>query len=55
MSTLVAVNGVLSDLETPRDAPDSVSPLVGEPSRDDEERDARPVSPADARSDSPKP
>jgi len=36
MSTLVAVDGVLYDLESSTDAPDGVSPLVGEPARDDE-------------------
>ncbi len=53
MSTLVAVDGVVYDLETSRDAPDSVSPLVGEPPRDDEEQAAKPVSPA--RTDGPTP
>jgi hypothetical protein len=51
MSTLVAVDGVVYDLETSGDAPDSVSPLVGEPSRDDEEQDAGP----DPRTDGPLP
>ena len=55
MSTLVAVDGVVYDLETSRDAPDTVSPLVGEPPRDDEDPEAEPVSPADARSDGPTP
>ena len=36
MSTLVAVDGVLYDLESSPDAPDGVSPLVGEPAREDE-------------------
>jgi len=49
MSTLVAVDGVIYDLETSRDAPESVSPLVGEPSRDDEARDPEP----DPRTDGP--
>ncbi|HEY1906141.1 MAG TPA: hypothetical protein VGG91_08870 [Myxococcaceae bacterium] len=55
MSTLVAVDGVLYDLETSRDAPDSVSPLVGEPARDDQGREPEPVSPPDARTDGPTP
>ena len=55
MSTLVAVDGVLYDLETSRDAPDSVSPMVGEPPRDDEDPGAKPVPPTDARSDGPTP
>jgi hypothetical protein len=36
MSTLVAVDGVVYDLETSRDAPDGVSALVGESPRDEE-------------------
>ena len=36
MSTLVAVDGVLYDLESSPDAPDGVSALVGEPEREDE-------------------
>jgi hypothetical protein len=36
MSTLVAVDGVVYDLESSTDAPDGVSALVGEPARDDE-------------------
>ena len=36
MSTLVAVDGVVYDLETSTDAPDGVSALVGEPSRDEQ-------------------
>ena len=36
MSTLVSVDGVLYDLESSPDAPDGVSPLVGEPAREDE-------------------
>jgi hypothetical protein len=55
MSTLIAVDGVLYDLETSRDAPDSVSPMVGEPPRDDEEPAGEVASPADARTDSPTP
>jgi hypothetical protein len=51
MSTLVAVDGVLYDLETSRDAPEGVSPMVGEPPRDEDGQAAKPVSPADARSD----
>ncbi|HET6983159.1 MAG TPA: hypothetical protein VFI53_13520 [Myxococcaceae bacterium] len=53
MSTLVAVDGVVYDLETSPDSPDTVSPLVGEPPRDDEDQVPEPVAPADARSDAP--
>ena len=51
MSMLVAVDGVLHDLESSTEGPDGVSPLVGEPVPDDEgwrdepERSAEP--PAD--------
>ena len=55
MSTLIAVDGVVYDLETSRDAPDSVSAMVGEPPRDDEEQDAEPFSPPGARTDGPTP
>jgi hypothetical protein len=44
MSTLVAVDGVLSDLEASSGAPAGVSPLVGEPSPD-EERERRDPEP----------
>jgi hypothetical protein len=44
MSTLVAVDGVIYDLETSTESPDGVSALVGEPSRDDEDwRDPEPA------------
>jgi len=36
MSTLVAVDGVLHDLESSTGTPEGVSPLVGEPTPDDE-------------------
>jgi len=36
MSTLVAIDGVLYDLESSPDAPDGVSALVGEPAREDD-------------------
>ena len=56
MSTLVAVDGVVYDLETSVDSPDTVSPLVGEPPRDDDdEQAAKPVPPTDPRSDGPTP
>jgi hypothetical protein len=55
MSTLVAVDGVVYDLETSRDAPDSVSPMVGEPPRDDEEQDVDSGPGTDARTDGPAP
>ena len=35
MTTLVAVDGVVYDLETSTDSPDGVSALVGEAERDD--------------------
>jgi hypothetical protein len=38
MSTLVAVDVVVYDLEASTDVPDGVSPLVGDPARDDEGR-----------------
>src|SRR5262249_45528759 len=38
MSTLVAVDGVLYDLESSTEVPDGVTALVGEPERDDEAR-----------------
>ena len=36
MSTLVAIDGVLYDLESSPDTPDGVAALVGEPEREDE-------------------
>jgi hypothetical protein len=45
MSTLVAVDGVLYDLEASSGAPAGVSPLVGEPSPDDERERREPEPP----------
>lgn len=42
MSTLVAVDGVLYDLEGSSGAPAGISPLVGEPSPEDVRRDPEP-------------
>jgi hypothetical protein len=36
MSTLVAIDGILYDLESSPDTPDGVSALVGEAEREDE-------------------
>ena len=38
MSTLVAIDGVLYDLESSPEVPDGVTALVGEPERNDEAR-----------------
>jgi len=54
MSTLVAVDGVVYDLEASSGAPSGVSPLVGEPSPDDERHGRNPDPPErDATADGP--
>jgi hypothetical protein len=45
MSTLVAIDGVIYDLEAPASVPDGVTALVGEPSRDDAGDDAAEIEP----------
>jgi len=52
MSTLVAVDGVVYDLEAWGDAPESVSPLVGDPARDDEVAPGESERSSESRDDS---
>jgi hypothetical protein len=57
MSTLVAVDGVLYDLESSPDGPDGVSALVGEPVREDDgwrgDPEPSPEGPADGPPERP--
>ena len=53
MSMLVAVDGVLHDLESTTEGPDGVSPLVGEPVPDDEGRPGEPDRPVEPPADGP--
>jgi hypothetical protein len=53
MSTLVAVDGVVYDLETSREAPDSVSPMVGEAAPDDEAVRGEAERSSESRTDGP--
>ena len=53
MSTVVAVDGVLYNLESSTHAPDGVSPLVGEPAPDDEGWRGDPEPAADGPADGP--
>jgi hypothetical protein len=53
MSTLVAVDGVLYDLESSGEAPDGVSPLVGESSPDADLPEEDPVPSSEPRGDGP--
>jgi hypothetical protein len=53
VSTLVAVDGVLYDLESSPDAPDRVSALVGEPARDEEGWRGEPEPAAEGPGDGP--
>ncbi len=54
MSTLVAIDGVLYDLESSTEAPDGVTALVGEsPREDDEGRRGDPEASAEPSRDGP--
>lgn len=53
MSTLVAIDGVLYDLESSPDAPDGVSALVGDPARDDDGLRGEPERAPEAQQDGP--
>jgi hypothetical protein len=53
VSTLVAVDGVLYDLESSTGSPEGVSALVGEPAPDDEGTRGDPEPPVEPSSDGP--
>ncbi|HZW87918.1 MAG TPA: hypothetical protein VFF12_02460 [Myxococcaceae bacterium] len=53
MSTLIAVDGVVYDLEASSEAPEGVSALVGEPTPDDEGWRGDPERPAEPTRDGP--